>query len=266
MSSPDDRHDLASLRALAESTARAAGNLALDGRRQAGGLDQSTKSSLTDVVTQYDRAAESLIVDMLLTARPHDAIIGEEGTDREGTSGYGWYVDPIDGTTNYVYDQPAWATSVAVSYDGEMLAGAVYVPVTGETFAGVIGQGATLNGAPIAVSGLTDLAQALVGTGFAYRADIRRDQAAVVAGLIGEVRDIRRLGSAAIDLCYVAAGRLDVYFEEHLNSWDAAAGELIAREAGAVTSDFSGSRPRFGQLVAATPAIHTAFLSALRHA
>lgn len=257
-------HDLDALRSLAEQAARAAGELALAGRRDAGGLVRTTKSSITDLVTQYDRAAEALIVDLLLSARPSDAIIGEEGTDREGTSGYGWYIDPIDGTTNYVYGQPAWASSVGVGYDGEMLAGAVFVPTTGEMFSGALGCGATLDGTPIAVSGVTDLAQALVGTGFAYRADIRRDQAEVVARLIGEVRDIRRLGSAAIDLCFVAAGRLDVYFEEHLNSWDAAAGELIAREAGAVTSDYSGSQPRFGQLVAATPAIHTAFLSALR--
>ena len=265
MSDAGGTHDLDGLLALAESAARQAGRLALEGRRSATGLDQTTKSSMTDIVTQYDRAAEAAIVELLLGARPEDAIIGEEGTDREGSSGYGWYVDPIDGTTNFVYDQPAWATSVAVSYEGEMLAGAVYVPVADELFAAALGRGATLNGVPISVSGATVLGQALVGTGFAYRADIREQQAKVVANLIGAVRDIRRLGSAAVDLCYVAAARLDVYYEEHLNSWDAAAGELIAREAGAVTSDYAGSHPRFGQLVAATPAIHTAFLAALRN-
>ena len=258
--------DPTELRILAEALARAAGGIALLGRRSIsdrGTYDGDTKSSRTDMVTEYDRAAEAHIVDVLRRLRPDDAIVGEEGTDDDGTSGYAWFVDPIDGTTNFVYDQPAWSCSVAVGLDGEMLAGAVYVPLMGEMFSAAAGQGATLDDRPIRVSGQDDLALALVGTGFGYRPDVRRDQAERLVGVIGEVRDIRRLGSAAIDLCMVACGRLDAYYELHLNPWDAAAGALIAREAGAVTSDFSGGPARPEEMVAATPGVHDALLRVL---
>jgi myo-inositol-1(or 4)-monophosphatase len=164
-------------------------------------------------------------------------------------------VDPIDGTTNFVYDLPHWATSIAAGADDGMLVGAVYVPGLGELFAAARGRGATLNGSPISTSGRDDLALALVATGFAYRPETRREQAAVAQRLIGSIRDIRRLGSAAIDLCYVAAGRFDAYFESGLNAWDLAAGELIAREAGCRTGDFAGERPGWHGLLAAAPAI-----------
>jgi len=254
----------AELRALCTRLAHEAGTVALRGRRAAGRhLAGDTKSSRTDVVTEYDRAAEALIVEELRRLRPADAIVGEEGTEDEGTSGYAWFIDPIDGTTNFVYDHAAWACSVGVSRDGEMLAGAVYVPPVDELFSASLGDGATLNGSPIAVSSETDLSLALVGTGFTYRPAGRIAQAKVVAELIGQVRDIRRLGSAAVDLCMVACGRLDVYFERHLNSWDAAAGELIAREAGAITSDFAGNPARPEEMLAAAPGVHGAFLVAL---
>jgi myo-inositol-1(or 4)-monophosphatase len=258
------------LLALATTLARDAGRTAFEGRRSlgtgrslGGQLDQATKSSTTDLVTDFDRAAEAHVVGELRRLRPDDAIVGEEGTDDAGSSGYAWYVDPIDGTTNFVYDQPAWSCSVAVGRADEMIAGAVYVPPLDEMFAASIGGGATLNGHPISVSGATDLSQALVGTGFGYRPADREHQAAVVARLIGQVRDIRRLGSAAFDLCLVACGRLDVYYERHLNSWDAAAGELIAREAGAVTSDFRGGPGRPAELLASTPGVHESFLTVL---
>ncbi len=251
------------LRALAERLARGAGEIALAGRRTVE-LDRATKSSATDLVTQFDRAAEEFVVSQLRSERPNDAIVGEEGTSIAGTSGYEWFVDPIDGTTNYVYDQPAWSCSVAVARDGEMLAGAVYAAPLDELYSASRHQGATRNGAPILVSGADELAQALVGTGFGYDPDQRTAQARVVAGLIGKVRDIRRLGSAAFDLCMVACGRLDAYYERDLNAWDAAAGELIAREAGAITSDFGGGPARPAQLVAAAPGVHAALLAALR--
>lgn len=254
------------LRTLAESLARGAGDLALAGRRAAasgGSLGGGTKSTKTDIVTEFDRSAEELIVSALRQLRPDDAIVGEEGTADDGTSGFAWYLDPIDGTTNFVYDQPAWSTSVGVALHGEMVAGAVFIAPLCEMFSAALGEGATLNGHPISVSAESDLALALVGTGFNYRSDLRRHQAERLAGMIAEVRDIRRLGSAAIDLCFVAAGRLDVYFEEHLNSWDAAAGELIAREAGAITSDFSGGKCRPEELVASTPGVHRELLALL---
>lgn len=244
---------------LAIELARAAGTLALSGRRSST-PDATTKSSNTDLVTEFDRAAESLIVDRLSQARPRDAVVGEEGTSLEGTSGYSWLIDPIDGTTNFVYDLPSWCTSIAVALDGRTVAGAVYVPVTDELYAAQLGHGATLDGNPIRVSRRVTLDLALVATGFGYEPDIRETQARRVARMITSIRDIRRLGSAAIDLCHVASGRVDAYFEEHLNAWDAAAGELIACEAGAVATDFSGGTSRPEELAVSTPAVHAALL------
>ena len=265
VSVPDDQRR--ELRELAERLAREAGAIAFDGRRAAdASFDGDTKSTSTDLVTEFDRAAEAHIVGELRRLRPDDAIVGEEGTADDGTSGFAWHIDPIDGTTNYVYDQHAWCCSVAVAHGDEMIAGAVAVPPLDELFSAHLGGGATLDGTAIVASDRSDAALALVGTGFAYDAEVRRTQAAVVANLIGSVRDIRRLGSAAYDLCMVACGRLDVYYERHLNSWDAAAGELIAREAGAVTSDTDGGVARWADTVAAAPRVHTEFLAVLRAA
>lgn len=257
------------LRALCERLATEAGVLARDGRASlatGGGVAGSTKSSSTDLVTEFDRAAEAHIVSELRRLRPADAIVGEEGTSDDGTSGYAWFVDPIDGTTNFVYDQPSWSCSIGVALDGEMIAGAVYVPPLDELYSAAVGAGATRNGDPIAVSDTTDLSLALVGTGFSYDPATRRQQATAVADLIERVRDIRRLGSAAFDLCMVACGRLDVYFERGLNSWDAAAGELIAREAGAITSDFRGGPARPAELLATTPSLHSDAIALLSSA
>jgi myo-inositol-1(or 4)-monophosphatase len=231
-----------------------AGDAALAGRRSTT-LAPDSKSTATDLVTVFDRQAEARIVGRLAAERPHDAIVGEEGTDRPGTSGRSWYIDPIDGTTNFVYGIPAWATSVAVGDADAMLAGAVYVPAIGELFAAARGQGATLGGVPIHCSATTDLALALVATGFGYTPERRVRQAAIVADLVGAIRDVRRLGAASLDLCYVGAGRFDAYFEEHLNTWDMAAGELVAREAGCRTGDFRGGPPVPGELLVAAPAI-----------
>jgi myo-inositol-1(or 4)-monophosphatase len=180
-------------------------------------------------------------------------VIGEEGTARPGTSGVSWYVDPIDGTTNFVYDLPVWATSIAAGDDTGMLAAAVYVPVVGELFAAERGRGATLNGTPIRCSDRTELDLALVATGFGYHPDRRRQQAARLAGLVGAVRDVRRFGSAATDLCYAACGRVDAYYEEGLNIWDLAAGLLVAEEAGCRSGDFAGGRARPDEVLVAAP-------------
>ena len=248
---------------LARRLAQAAGALALAGRR-ATPLRQRTKSSATDLVTQHDRAAEALVVEQLSAARPDDGVVGEEGSAVAGTSGYAWYVDPIDGTTNFVYDLPSWGTSVAVAYAGVMVAGAVFLPVTDEMFAARAGAGATCNDIPIHCSGETDLALALVATGFSYDPAARTAQAELVARLIGQIRDVRRSGSAAVDLCRTACGRTDAYLEQHLNSWDAAAGELIAREAGCVTSDFAGGPADPSNIVVAAPGIHAALVELIR--
>lgn len=257
---------VAELRELATTLALDAGAVAFAGRRSepdANDLGSTTKSSQTDIVTRYDRAAEETIVATLRRLRPDDAIVGEEGTDHAGRSGYAWYIDPIDGTTNFVYDQPAWCCSVAVAHHGVTVAGAVYVPALDELYSAGLGLGATCNGRPIHPTGESELIRTLVATGFSYDPDNRRRHAAVIAGLIGDVRDIRRSGSAAVDLCSVAAGRVDVYFERHLNAWDMAAGELIAREAGAITSDFGGDPARPAEMLAAAPGVHAAFLALL---
>lgn len=259
--------ELTHLRALCAELARGAGDIAIAGRNRRIGAAQlpgTTKSSTTDIATEYDQAAEAHVVERIRALRPDDAIVGEEGTADSGTSGYSWFIDPIDGTTNYVYDQPAWSNSVAVALDGEMIAGAVFVPPLGEMFTAAAGQGATLNDRPIGVSTETDLSLALVGTGFGYQPEQRKQQAERLAVLISQVRDVRRLGSAAVDLCMVACGRLDIYYELYLNSWDAAAGELIAREAGAITSDFSGGPARPDEMLIAAPGVHRAFLNALQ--
>lgn len=260
------RDDVAELRALAEQLAVAAGTLALDGRRRLGvgrTMRHDTKSSATDPVTEFDRAAEELIVGRLRRERPHDALVGEEGAAQQGSTGLEWHVDPIDGTVNYVYDLPAWCTSVAVVDADGPLAGAVFAPVAGELFSAARGAGATLDGAPISCSTADDLSTALVATGFSYLAERRTAQAARIARIITEVRDVRRFGSAALDLCTVAAGRVDAYYEEHLNSWDLAAGILVAAEAGATTSDFHGGAAGPDATVAAAPGIHQALLAAL---
>lgn len=259
----------AELRELCERLAREAGEIARAGRAaiDAGaGFDGATKSSSTDVVTEYDRAAEAHIVGELRRLRPDDAIVGEEGTADDGTSGYSWYIDPIDGTTNFVYGVPSWSCSVAVAHGDRMIAGAVCVPPLDELFSAADGLGASRNGVPVRCSTETDLSLALVGTGFNYQPHERRRQAEAVGRVIDRVRDIRRLGSAAVDLCMVACGRLDVYYERHLNSWDAAAGELIAREAGAITSDFAGGPARASELLASAPGLHAAAVALLADA
>jgi myo-inositol-1(or 4)-monophosphatase len=257
---------LADLRGLAEELAVRAGREALEGRRRLGvgqPVVHDTKSSPTDPVTEYDRAAEALIVRGLRERRPLDAIVGEEGATHAGTSGLEWHVDPIDGTANFVYDLPAWCTSVAVVDATGPLAGSVYVPITDELFSAARGAGATRNGEPIHCSAADTLARAMVATGFSYVAARRAHQAARLALLVPQVRDVRRFGSAALDLCLVACGRVDAYYEEHLNSWDLAAGVLVAAEAGATTSGLDGGPAGPASTVAAAPGIHAALLDAV---
>ncbi|MBI5160950.1 MAG: inositol monophosphatase [Micrococcales bacterium] len=223
---------------LARSIAVEAGELAA--RRRAEGVEVAAqKSSATDVVTAADREVELLIRERLQAARPDDAILGEEGGGLSGSSGLSWLVDPIDGTTNYLYGVPHYAVSVAV-VEGDpdpltwtALAGAVRNPATGELYSAAAGEGSTLDGRPIRVAEPVPLAQALVGTGFSYLPEIRREQGELIARMLPRIRDLRRPGTASLDLCFVAAGRSNAYFERGLNPWDHAAGVLIAREAGA---------------------------------
>jgi myo-inositol-1(or 4)-monophosphatase len=254
--------DLDALRTLAERVARQAGALLLDGAGRAR-AEVSTKSTGTDMVTEMDRASEALITNGLLDARPHDGILGEEGIDIAGTSGVRWVVDPLDGTTNYLYGFPGFNVSIAAEVGGHPAVGVVFDVVRNELFSAVRGAGATRDGQPIRPSSTTELARALVGTGFSYDPDRRRHQAQVLVDVLPQVRDVRRQGAAALDLCSVACGRLDAYYERGLAAWDLAAGGLIAAEAGAVVTDFSGALPVAGAVVAATGGIARALLGLL---
>jgi myo-inositol-1(or 4)-monophosphatase len=233
------------LLALAVATAREAGALVARGRATAG--EQVTaKSTPVDVVTAVDTASEALIVERLLDARPDDAVLAEEGAARTGSSGVRWIVDPIDGTVNFLYGLPAYAVSIAAEVDGQVRAGVVLDVATGELFTATAGGGAfrSTPGRPQPVrlrgSSPASLERALVATGFAYGTEQRRAQGAVVAALLPRVRDIRRHGSAALDLCWTAAGRVDAYYEQHLKPWDHAAGALVAAEAGLVVTGLPG--------------------------
>lgn len=240
---------------LATTLAVQAGRMVRDGRAERGIEVAATKSTATDMVTEFDRASETLIVAGILAARPHDGIIGEEGTDARGTSGVDWLIDPIDGTTNFLYGLPGWGVSIAARTGAGTQVGVVYVPATDELFTATAGGGALLNGAPITCSTTGELPLALVATGFSYRADRRAAQAQRVAQLLPRVRDMRRFGAAAPDLCYLAAGRVDAYFEQWLGPWDLAAGELIAREAGCRTGSLDGGPVTPSSVLAANPAL-----------
>lgn len=253
------------LRTLCDDIAREAGSFAHRARRALGPGARAahmTKSSAVDPVTEFDQATEAMVVERLRRDRPDDSIVGEEGASHRGSSGYEWHVDPIDGTVNFVYDLPGWCTSIAVLRDGEPVAGAVYAPVVDELYSAGRGQGTTINGVAVGVSGSTDLSTSLAATGFSYHLDEhRRAQAARIASVLPTVRDIRRQGSAALDLAYVATGRVDVYFEEFINSWDVAAGVLLVTEAGGTVSAFDGSPLDVAApagVVAATPRLHAA--------
>jgi myo-inositol-1(or 4)-monophosphatase len=260
--------DPQALLALAVDVALEAGRLVADGRASAAD-HVDVKSSPVDVVTAVDTASEELVVTRLLAARPDDGVLGEEGASRQGTSGVRWVIDPIDGTVNFLYGLPPYAVSIAAEVDGVIRAGVVLNVATGELFTAVSGGGAYLvspgRADPVRLTGSrpVSLEQTLVATGFGYQAEQRRTQGAVVAALLPRVRDIRRYGSSALDLCSVAAGRVDAYYELNLKPWDHAAGALVAAEAGVVVSGLAGRPFAEPMAVAAAPSIAAAFLDLL---
>ena len=248
---------------LARAVAEEAGDLLL---QQHGGVRVvATKTSPTDVVTEMDRAAEELIRKRILDARPGDAILGEEGGQtgggQTGDGAVRWIVDPLDGTVNYLYGLPDWSVSIAVEVGGTVTAGVVCAPLRRATYVGTLGGGAWLHSAwepaprRLACSSGVPLARALVGTGFSYAAGQRAAQGGVVAQLVPRVRDIRRAGSAALDLCSVASGLLDAFYEAGLHAWDGAAGGLIAREAGAEVGGLRGQPAGEAMTLAAGPGL-----------
>jgi myo-inositol-1(or 4)-monophosphatase len=259
------RPELSALLALATQLANAASALLIDGLKR----DRSsitTKSSVTDMVTEMDQAAEALIADGIRAARPDDGIVGEEGTSERGTSGVRWVVDPVDGTTNYLYGLAGFGVSIAAEIDGIAVVGVVADPMRADLYTATKGGGASLNGVRIRVSALTDMATALVGTGFSYDPDRRRRQAAVLLQVLPEVRDIRRFGAASLDLCYVASGRFDGYYEKGLSHWDYAAGALIAAEAGARLGDLDGGAPSSDFMLASATGLFEPLCDLLRRA
>ena len=248
--------DPASLLALAVELARGAGALALSMHRGLSGHD--TKSTPTDVVTAADRAAEALLVEGIRAARPGDGVLGEEGAADDGTTGVRWVVDPVDGTVNYLYGLPQWGVSIGVEVDGETVVGVVYDPAKDELYSAVRGGGAFLGQARLRCTDETDLAQSLVATGFGYDARRRAAQARLLPTVLPAVRDVRRLGAGALDLCGVAAGRVDAYYEQGLSPWDMAAGLLIATEAGARVGGLRGAAAGPAMVVASAPGVFDA--------
>lgn len=234
--------------------AHTSGKRALEGRI-AGLQNVETKSTSTDMVTEFDKATEKYIVEQIRARRPHDSIIGEEGAAYAGSSQYTWCIDPIDGTTNFLYALPSWSVSIGISDDSGQLVGVVYIPALDETFTAVRGQGAFLNNRSIRCNDTSDVSKALVCTGFSYSPEQRSKQSKRVSKFIHKIRDIRRFGAASVDICYVACGRLDAYFEENLHQWDIAAAELIAIEAGAKSGDFSGEASSPEEILIACPKV-----------
>jgi myo-inositol-1(or 4)-monophosphatase len=223
----------AELLGLATATAREAGELIL--RLRTDGVEVAgTKSSEIDIVTRADQAAERLVKERLLGARPGDGLLGEEGDDLAGSSGVVWIVDPIDGTVNYLYGLPHFAVSIAAEVEGEVVAGAVVAPALDLEYAATLGGGATCNGDAIRPRSAVPLGVRLVGTGFSYEQEARTRGAAYIARLLPRIRDIRRLGSCALDLCGVASGLLDAYVEEGPHIWDHAAAGLVVSEVGGI--------------------------------
>lgn len=246
---------------VAERAARAGGGVLLDRfGAPAGGV--AAKSSRTDLVSDADRAAEAAVLEVLRAERPGDAIVAEEGGGTEGESGVRWLVDPLDGTINYLWGIPHWCVSVAALAGDEALAGVVHDPLRGETFRAARGAGAFLGTERLRRGAPPPPAEALVATGFHYRPEERARQAERVPALLGEVRDLRRFGAAALDLAWVACGRLDGYLETGLSAWDVAAGALLVAEAGGAVHRLAPREGRPGGIVAA-PAPLDATLAAL---
>jgi myo-inositol-1(or 4)-monophosphatase len=225
-------------------------------RRPAHGVE--SKSSGTDMVSDADRDAEALIMSVIRAERPDDAILAEETGESAGASGARWVIDPLDGTTNFLYGIPQWCVSIACEDERSGLAAVVFDATRDETFTAVRGEGTRLNGEHVRVSRIADLSTALVATGFAYRADERAVQGGTVARVLPRVRDVRRLGAAALDLAWVACGRVDAYYESAMKPWDLAAGALLVLEAGGIVSRIPAVGPSGDGVVAAGPALHDA--------
>lgn len=246
-------NDPAELLALAIRTAEAAGALLMQRPEH---FAVNEKSSAIDFATQMDHASEQLIVEHLLAVRPDDGVIGEEGSQRKSKSGITWVIDPLDGTVNYFYGLPGWNVSIAAKDEEGVLVGAVYAPTARTLWSASRGGGSYKNGIPIHCNDPVALDRALISTGFSYDLALRTEQGERIARLIPRIRDLRRIGAAAVDLCHLASGMVDGYFEATLNEWDLAAGGLIATEAGAIVTGRNGQAPNHEMVIAAGPSLH----------
>ena len=257
-SGADRMPDPDGLLAIAVEAATTAARLVVDERPRAGRrlAVTATKSSATDIVTEMDKRSERTIVELITAARPDDGFLGEEGADRAGTSGVTWVIDPIDGTVNYLYEIPAYAVSIAARDDDRVLVGVVLNPVSGETWTAVRGAGAFLDGRRLELDPPPGLELALVATGFGYGRARRARQAEILRSVLPRVRDVRRMGAASLDLCAVATGRVDAFYEQGLKPWDLAAGGLVAAEAGAVVAGLPGREAGEALVVAAPPGLY----------
>ena len=251
--------------ALATEAAREAGALLLElWRSPAIGI--RSKSSATDLVSEADERAERAIVTTIRKRRPDDALVAEEGSSARGSSGVSWYVDPLDGTINYLYGIPHWSVSICCADTAGQLAGVVFDPLRDELFSAARGGGAHLGDRRLAVTDKRDLASALIATGFGYDAAQRETQGRIIANVVGDVRDVRRFGSAALDLSWVAIGRFDGYFESVENPWDWMAGAMFVREAGGLVTLLEPKDPAFPRIIASGPGIHDDLVTLLGRA
>ena len=256
--------------AVAIDAARAAGRQLLESFGGAAtGVD--AKSSHTDLVSDADRASETVIVSAIRWAFQGDAIVAEEGSLESGGSGRTWYIDPLDGTINYLYGVPHWSVVICLADSDGALAGVVYDPVRDELFSAERGGGAWVSHGggsprPLRTTAVADLGIALVATGFAYVKDDRQEQARILTRVLGEVRDLRRYGSAALDLSWVGAGRFDAYFESVDKPWDWMAGALLVREAGGRVTELTQARSGHPHIVASAPGVHDALVALLKRA
>ncbi|HKE56651.1 MAG TPA: inositol monophosphatase family protein [Pyrinomonadaceae bacterium] len=230
---------------------------------QLGQLDVSSKASSTDLVTEVDREAEQALVTAILATRASDSIVGEEGTNHQGTSGVRWILDPLDGTTNFVHGYPAHSVAVGIEINGERRVGVVHDTFSNRVYAAVVGEGATYDDAPIVVRSEDKLERALVGTGFLPDAGVRRLQAELLREVLPRVRDIRRSGCPSLDICNVASGKLDVFYECGLGPWDICAAAAIAEAAGATVRLLASQVLPNPLLVVANPKLISTFVSLL---
>jgi myo-inositol-1(or 4)-monophosphatase len=251
---------------VAVDAARTAGSVLLS-RWERRGAGLQTKTTSTDVVLDADRAAEAAVVKILRSAYPHDAIVAEEGSGAgESSTETRWFVDPLDGTVNYLYGIPHYAVAIACEDANGLLASVVYDPSRDELFTAARGAGAWLRSARLEVSGAKELGQSLIATGFAYVAEARAEQARILSGVLPHVRDLRRFGSAQLDLAWVATGRWDGYFESVDKPWDWKAGALLVREAGGRVSELPQAKPGQPHIAASAPLIHDALVVLLQRA